>query len=272
MNLKRLLFLILILIIFMAEPLWGELAKSLDSNETIEQAITRIVSEHNDDTEAHLGAGQSLNSHKTETIIDHPAHSIVMDKIPFLQYEEYIGDISSAFTDTEFGTVNFSNFFISGRTGFDGDFFGWRAMNFPTGSSYGNGDLIIQFTLNIQGSTSSARTCGISLSNGEIEEPDRIEIRQDTGAIYFRIYESDILVYEVQIGAGPNYNELVRIWWDSVHGKIILYRGTTQAGEYTPTDLKLFIFERLIIFGLADSPTDLIVNLSNWRSTYILPE
>ncbi len=62
---------------------WGELAKSQTDNETIEEAITRLIQAHNDDASAHLGTGQSLQSHKASEIIDHLAGSIVGDKLTF---------------------------------------------------------------------------------------------------------------------------------------------------------------------------------------------
>jgi len=65
----------------MAVPTWGMLQKSQDDDETIEEAITRLIREHNEDEEAHLGPGQSLQSHKTAEIIDHLVNSIVADKI-----------------------------------------------------------------------------------------------------------------------------------------------------------------------------------------------
>jgi len=65
----------------MATPTWGMLAKSQTDSEKIEEAIARLIAEHNDDEEAHLGAGQSLQSHKASEIIDHVVESIVADKI-----------------------------------------------------------------------------------------------------------------------------------------------------------------------------------------------
>jgi hypothetical protein len=65
----------------MANPTWGELQKAQDNPETIEEAIARIVGEHNDDETAHLGEGRSLNSHAASEIIDHLADSIIEDKI-----------------------------------------------------------------------------------------------------------------------------------------------------------------------------------------------
>jgi hypothetical protein len=60
---------------------WGELAKSQIDSEKIEEAIARLISEHNANPESHLGAGGSLQSHKMSEIIDHLVESIVADKI-----------------------------------------------------------------------------------------------------------------------------------------------------------------------------------------------
>lgn len=60
---------------------WGLLAKSLVDDETIEEAIVRLILAHNNDETAHLGAGQSLQSHKASAIIDHVVASVVADKI-----------------------------------------------------------------------------------------------------------------------------------------------------------------------------------------------
>lgn len=65
----------------MANPNWGMLAKSQDDAETIEEAIARLISAHNEDSEAHLSEGGSLQSHAASEIIDHLADSIIADKI-----------------------------------------------------------------------------------------------------------------------------------------------------------------------------------------------
>lgn len=60
---------------------WGDLTKSAVDSETVEQAIARLIAEHNDNNESHLAVGQSLQSHKAYEIIDHLANSIVPDKL-----------------------------------------------------------------------------------------------------------------------------------------------------------------------------------------------
>ena len=78
---KKNLYIILILIfIFMALPVWGALQKALDDNQTILQAIAELITAHEADEEAHLGEGESLQSHRAEEIIDHLAASIIADK------------------------------------------------------------------------------------------------------------------------------------------------------------------------------------------------
>lgn len=60
---------------------WGLLEKSQVDPEKIEEAIARLILVHNEDETAHLGAGQSLQSHKASEIIDHVVDSIIADKI-----------------------------------------------------------------------------------------------------------------------------------------------------------------------------------------------
>jgi len=69
----------------MANPTWGMLAKSATDNETIEQAIARLILAHETDAESHLGPDESLQSHKAAEIIDHLAGSIIQDKIGNLE-------------------------------------------------------------------------------------------------------------------------------------------------------------------------------------------
>jgi hypothetical protein len=60
---------------------WGQLAKSQTDPEKIEEAIQRLINEHNADPEAHLVEGGSLKSHKMAEVIDHIARSILAEKL-----------------------------------------------------------------------------------------------------------------------------------------------------------------------------------------------
>jgi len=65
----------------MSVETWGLLSKSQIDNETIEEAIARLIQAHEDDPNAHVETGESLESHKASVIIDHAVNSIVEDII-----------------------------------------------------------------------------------------------------------------------------------------------------------------------------------------------
>lgn len=91
------LFLFLTLFFVMAElPVWGMLQKSQDDPETIEDAIARLIDTHNDDPTSHIGTDQSLGAHRENEIIDHPAGSMVFDKLSETQLYHYDNFMSPA--------------------------------------------------------------------------------------------------------------------------------------------------------------------------------
>jgi hypothetical protein len=67
----------------MTLPFWGQQEKAQDDATTIEERIAEMIVEHEEDPEAHLGAGESLEAHKSESVIDHPPLSVLRDKIAF---------------------------------------------------------------------------------------------------------------------------------------------------------------------------------------------
>lgn len=66
----------------MAEQfIWGSLQRALNDPTTIDEAIAAGIAAHNNAAESHLGDEQSLESHRENPIVDHPAESVVNDKI-----------------------------------------------------------------------------------------------------------------------------------------------------------------------------------------------
>lgn len=66
----------------MVEPyVWGGLGRTVNDSTTIDQAISEALVAHSDDPDAHLSATGSLESHRDNPVVDHPAESVVNDKI-----------------------------------------------------------------------------------------------------------------------------------------------------------------------------------------------
>ncbi|MFA5359229.1 MAG: hypothetical protein WC310_05460 [Patescibacteria group bacterium] len=92
----------------MANPVWGELEKALDDNQTILEAIDEKIAAHEADEEAHLGAGEALQSHRASEIIDHAAGSVFGDKFsnkefalnfPFESLDKYSKSVAGVNSD-----------------------------------------------------------------------------------------------------------------------------------------------------------------------------
>ena len=63
---------------------WQNLAKNATDPQTIEEYIAGVLLNHNDDAEAHMGPGGAIENHRENDVLDHPAQSIVTDKIEIL--------------------------------------------------------------------------------------------------------------------------------------------------------------------------------------------
>lgn len=59
---------------------WGDKPKSLVDSSTVDEQIAADIQDHLDDPDAHLEAGQALQSHKAAVIIDHVVGSVLADK------------------------------------------------------------------------------------------------------------------------------------------------------------------------------------------------
>jgi len=62
---------------------WGQMTKTQDNPQTINQAIDAAISAHEADPESHMGVGESIENHRANEIIDHPAGSVPVDKFSF---------------------------------------------------------------------------------------------------------------------------------------------------------------------------------------------
>lgn len=92
---------------------WEFLPKNQTDPQTIAEAIAQAIANHNADPTAHLGPNGSLTAHRQNDIIDHPAGSIVADKLtanqinfdfPIYDYTKfnYTGNVDNFFPGLSF--------------------------------------------------------------------------------------------------------------------------------------------------------------------------
>lgn len=127
----------------MSIDVWGLLPKSQDDSTTIDQAIANAISTHNADNTSHLGPTESLETHRSDTVVDHPAGSVLADKLSMTEvfqnvsFESIDGfqvdgnvsieGVSNVFIGVGFGGINDSSMFServvnTGHLNFDDDF------------------------------------------------------------------------------------------------------------------------------------------------------
>jgi hypothetical protein len=102
--------------------IWGMLPKAQYDSTTIDEAVTAAIAAHNDDPDAHMAAGQSIDVHRANTVIDHPQGSVVGDK-----YTNHDFTITPDFSSVANG------YFVS--TG--GIFYSLAGVRFETGGTSG---------------------------------------------------------------------------------------------------------------------------------------
>jgi len=101
------------IIVFIMAETWGAMPKNQVDDQLISEAIAEAIAIHEADPTSHMGEGESIDMHRTNEIIDHPANSVVPDKFSSFQpiYQTFFenidtwqqnGDVSASFLHLSF--------------------------------------------------------------------------------------------------------------------------------------------------------------------------
>lgn len=255
----------------MTLPLWGLLQKSTDDSETIEQAIARLIAVHEESPTSHLGEGESLSAHKHDTIIDHPAQSIVLDKKPYMYYEQYLSGLGEQGWSNEDGAWGTNSDTIKSASLFSQtSFIGIGALQNAVGSSYPTQDLMYQFRLSVAHGGNTDGNLRFGFTNDVLDSGSRMVIVKDGLAWKWQIYSASGLVHSYTISSVNTLTKYYRIWFDSVNEKIVLYEGTTVISEYATANWKNYIFIYIGVDMNRTTNTQMSFDLRGWKSTFSL--
>jgi len=174
---------------------WEGLQKSTTDDETIEQAIARLIAVHESDAESHLGANESLAAHKAADVIDHPAGSVVSDKIPDGQLLLSQYSISRYVTQIDIGDMAVNNF---DGSGWGGSLYAELATENQWYTAYSGGDELY----NLLGVASKSPTFRIRL------RPNRTT----NAETYFGIGD---FLGDSALGFKIVNSTLYSVWWDN---------------------------------------------------------
>lgn len=164
---------------------WGMLPKSGTDAQTIAEAIVEAVSAHNDDNTSHLDDGQSLQEHHSAEVIDHPAGSILADKIsntemmfffPFESFDNY--DVSVTGVQKYLTGVRFDTSATSNTE---------RYLRAHVGSGFAHVDSNLELTFQFRGSIAASGNYvayGVAGGINVYEEAPGIGFKFQNGSLY----------------------------------------------------------------------------------------
>jgi hypothetical protein len=178
----------------MADPVWGLLPKAQDNIQTINEAIDAAITAHEQDPDAHLGTGESLQSHRASDIIDHLAQSILVDKLEpnFFQKLQVVGTYQSV--DNIYVSAYVSSFqhlgaqIVTSSTLNNVASFSIAAGN-PISAAYDK-DPILDFRVKVSAQGTYKAYFGIGDRDGWFDEYFAGFYVVD-GALYARLYSAD---------------------------------------------------------------------------------
>lgn len=82
---------------------WFGLSKTATDPQTIDEGMDVKIGDHNNDPDAHMLVGETLDLHRNNSVIDHPAESVVNDKIE-VSARSYVA-IVDPLSDENFDTI-----------------------------------------------------------------------------------------------------------------------------------------------------------------------
>lgn len=172
----------------MANYIWGDLDRAVNDGTKIDQAIEVAIAAHNDDPESHLGADQSLQSHRAAEIIDHLAESVVNDKIKSVA-RAYVAIVGSGVAG-DFDTVQAAIAYAASVGG--------GTVLLMPGTYYISGVVNMPLSVNIAGLDAETTTLHGAYDDGNylrvIEDPinhqrrcniNNLTIASDGGAVFY---------------------------------------------------------------------------------------
>lgn len=212
----------------MGLPIWSDLDRAVNDGTKIDEAIENAIIAHNDDPESHLGADQSLQSHRASEIIDHLVESVVNDKLA-TRARRYVAIVDPD-SDVDFDTLESAIAYAFQKGG--GDIYIVRGTHYladtvniaPTIGLYGDG----------MGETI------IRSSDGSTKYLNMVNYANDGGGAMLLDTPNDgdtIIPWDFE--ADPDYNPVVGMFLNYESDDVYFSRITAvdpDAGEFTIAD------------------------------------
>lgn len=248
----------------MSIEVWGLMPKSQIDNETIEEAIERLIAEHEHDPTSHLGENESIEAHRKSEVIDHLALSIVPDKFSNAETFVNIGTYPVETGETENATISGGNMWLSVMQSSPTSGAGtalFTTIN-PYDLNYNDGDIIFDFMLYAYGYAGTWQT-SFDFTWGTVQ------LKYG----YYRVGYYDGSWHYTDWIAHSVFNPLrFRFFYKQVDGKLYIYLRNELVATFTFTpyfiDDETMLMQFLINRGTATSATLVFGSCKIWMDGF----
>lgn len=245
---------------------WGLMTKAQDDATKIDDAIASAISAHEADPEAHMGTGESIENHRQNEVIDHPAQSIVPDKFNSNQptMQNFFVNASSYYDE---GNVTQSG---------DGQIYVWTTNNSPAYSLVGipltfldselfpDNDILIDFALRL---VKSGSTYSCDVFVGDTENGFGIKFNE-SGLKLFKYVDSTYTeTANVSFSWGSAFS--FRLFLDSITGALLLFKNGVQIASLAMSESGFTIYDSALYVKTASgNPASSNAYISMLRAYY----
>lgn len=245
---------------------WGLLPKSQIDSETIEEAINRIVAEHNSDPVSHTGTNEAIAVHREYDILDHKAGAVLADKWTMSELE-----FSTTFDLlTPFGThgtvyVSYPGVHVEPSASGDANY-GKIAVDLENRGiaiDFAK-DFVFQFAFQADLYSSGSVLINFGFTPGEFEKKG---VGLELNATYKRFYCTEADGSNATYLNWPTYSDLqpavIRVQNNAIEGKMYVFINGEPLGELIPPDLSASDASTIIFAGKKSSTTGGAIDIYN---------
>lgn len=243
---------------------WGLMPKAQDNDQKIDDAIAAAIANHESDSEAHLGDGESLQSHKAGDILDHRIGSVLFDKLSLTEML-----LQTNFDSLDRWTLIGSQYQVAwpGVTLYCTNVTNTISVLYTeamarAGMISGDKDSFFQTTVRIWEDDSKIAMFGNMYYSGE-SPTQGYGFRLVSGVMYgFWYTNSGLQTVELSDVDYQSFN-VYRAQYDQANRKVSFYVNGTQKGSITKSDYTMDI-DFIIVFYLKTKATaEAYMDISN---------
>ena len=260
----------------MSTEVWGVMPKSQDDPESVEDAINRLISDHEADPEAHLGAGESLETHRQDDILDHPPGSILPDKVGANVGIDGRGALNQYTLEVDVGTTGtFGDLRWSASLAAQVAYEAHLNVYFSTVYLEYDDFLDMSFYLNIGGVHIAEGNFSLTLDS-DLGDNEGFRIRKDATTIYLDALDgTGTPIDSVVLSSGSFGSRRMRFVYDIVEQKAYAYMNGVLMMTVVGADFDAGIggfkpgFLEIVMSRVLN--TSITFSITGWVASYGLP-